>query len=156
MSHHETVQFGCRRNKRREKETGETNGVCINPVSANAQECNLNAVELPTEGSSHQIPTKHLQKGRIVKCFDQNSQRINSGAGSLSSACESQLVLNANGSGINHSEIGKQGIEARAFDKEDSTFQSTKDADKTAIEAAEVLTGIHQCSTDDENESQAS
>lgn len=154
-SHHETVQFGCRRNKRREKETGETNGVCINPVSANAQECNLNGVELPTEGSSHQIPTKHLQKGRIVKCFDQNSQRINAGAGSISSACENQLILNANGSGLNHSEIGKQGIEARAFDKEDSTFQSTKEADKTAIEAAEVLTGIHQCSTDNENESQA-
>lgn len=155
-SHHETVQFGCRRNKRRVKETQETNGICINPVSANVQECNLNAVELPTEGSSHQSPAKHLQKGRNVRCFGQNSQRINAGADSVSNACENQLVSHANGSGLHHSEIGKEGTRARAFDKEDSTFQSAKETDKTTVEAAEVLTVIHYGSTDKEKESQAS
>lgn len=155
-SHHETVSFGCRRNKRRAKETQETNGICTNSVSADAQECNLNTVEFPTEESSHRSPAKHLQRGRNVKCFGQNSQRINAVAGSVSNACENQLVSDANGSGLHHSEVGKQEIEARAFDKKDSTFKSTEEADETAFEAAEVLSGIHQCPTDQEKESQAS
>jgi len=91
-----------------------------------------------------------------VRCFGQNSQRINAGADSVSNACENQLVSHANGSGLHHSEIGKEGTRARAFDKEDSTFQSAKETDKTTVEAAEVLTVIHYGSTDKEKESQAS
>lgn len=149
-SHHETVPFACRRNKRRVKETQDANGICRNSVSVDAQECNVNAVEFPTEDSSHRGSAKHLQRGRNVKCFGQNSQRINAGAGSVSNACENQLVSDANGPGLHHCEVGKQQIEARAFDKEDSTFKSTKEADETAFEAAEVLSGIHQCPTDQE------
>eukprot|EP01018_Ginkgo_biloba_P014649 Gb_20931 [translate_table: standard] len=148
-SHDETVRFRCsRRNKKRIKETEETNDMHIrNPVARNTQKVNSGAVEILCEGTSQQSPVNLSHKERSCKSLGQISPHI-ADTGSFSDACEdlSLSKRQTTGSGVLHSEIGIGGSEG---DKEDSTCHCVQEADRIAIEAAQVLTVIHQSPTDE-------
>ncbi|XP_057843306.2 uncharacterized protein LOC131052732 isoform X1 [Cryptomeria japonica] len=93
-----------------------------------------------------------IQSRNILCCAGQMAPSTDAGIDGCSRVFENETFLKTHSdSSVIHSEMAAQRNESGALNKESSNHQGPKDTEKTTIEAAQVLTGIHQKTMDEKN-----